>query len=177
MINASESDGFVEKWGAKEKYLQNPRKNVPGLVVQRLRSSIFTFFDAQRKTTNKRTSENLSYIQKILSAYTEHEIEYMKSLLSSYNKNWKTWKMIGEFINKDEVFAKMLREIIEAFLGKEGSEDFKEWIEHGKMNSHTKEVIKNSQSWMIEKFAKIFDETEKKDGKKKKSKSSKKQKR
>ncbi len=175
MLNVSDSDGFMEKWGAKEKYVQNPRKNVPGLVVQRLRSSIFTLLDAQRRTTNKRTNENLSYIQKILTNYNDHDIENMKSILSSYNKNWKTWKMIGEFVNKDEVFAKMLKEIIEAFLGSEGSEDFKEWIDHGKMNEHTKEVIQTSREWMIEKFAKMFNETEKKD-RKKKSKNSKRQK-
>jgi len=165
--NASESDGLMEKWATKEKYTQNPRKNIPGLVLQRLRSSIFTLLDTHRRTTNKRTNENLSYIQTILSAYNDHEIENFRSHLASYNKNWKTWKMIGEFVQEDKVFAKMLKEITEAFLGSEGSRDFEEWIEFGKMNSHTKEVIQKGRDWMTEKFAKIFDETEKKEPKRK----------
>jgi len=157
------SQSFINDWDNKEKseklnHTQNPRKNIPGLVLQKLRSSIFALIDPTKRTANRGNVENLGYIKEILSAYDEDDIENLHSHLSSYDKNWKTWTKIEEFLKRDRICEKILREIIEAFLNEKGVKDFQSWIKEGKMNLHTKEVIQSSRDWMLEKFEILWKE-------------------
>lgn len=168
-------DSFFVSWSKSEKneevqnlekVPQNPRKNLPGLVLQRVRSSCLGYFESKNQKGVPEKHERFDYIKKIMEKYTQHDWQKLKQYLSQYNKDWKTWKMVGRYLRGPGNSEKMLREIIQAFLGKEGVNDFGDWMRNGKMAKYTRNEIENGKEWIQDKFKELFEADEdKKEGK------------
>jgi len=162
-------DSFFVSWSTSEKneevpnlekVPQNPRKNLPGLVLQRVRSSCLGYFESRNQRGLTEKEARFNYIKKIMEKYTQSDLQKLKQYLGQYNKDWKTWKMVGRYLRGPGNSEKMLREIIQAFLEKEGVNDFSDWVQNGKMAKYTRNEIENGKGWIQDKFKELFEEDE-----------------
>jgi len=167
-------DSFFASWSTSEKNEENPicekssqnrRKNLPGLILQRVRSTCLAYFDSRNIKIVDDQEGRFTYVRNVMQKYTQRDLQKLKQYLNQYNKDWKTWKMVGKYLNGSGSPERMLREITTLFLENEGLNDFNEWIKNGKMAIYTKNEIQTGKVWLKEKFKELFEEqTELKDG-------------
>lgn len=146
----------VNKNCLKDKHSQNPRKNLPGLVLQRIRTSCLAALENKNKALCGADEIRLKYVKEIFEKLNKEEIEKFQEYFKLLNKNWKTWKKVHDYIHGNEAFAEIVQKVIEGFLSEEGTLDFNHWLTAGKMNKETKEVIGKSKEWLVVKFGEVF---------------------
>lgn len=143
---------------------QNRIKNIPGLVVQRVRSSIKTFF-AQDPSTGL-ADKRLGYISKTLGTLNKSERENLLAFLEGYDKSWKTWNTIQIYMKKNIKCGAMLLDAVLEFFREDGRQDFQEWLTVGKMCDKTKLAVIEMKDKIYRKYCHLLDpevETGKKD--------------
>jgi len=146
----------VNKSCLKDKHSQNPRKNLPGLVLQRIRTSCLAALENKNKSLSVADEIRLKYVKEIFEKLNKEEIEKFQEYFKLLNKNWKTWKKVHDYIHGNEAFSEIVQKIIEGFLAEEGTLDFNHWLTAGKMNQETKQVIERSKEWLVIKFKEVF---------------------
>ena len=134
-----------------KKKAQNRIKNFPGLVVQRVKSSIKTFRSLKPQEAEKLESR-FQYIAKWLNTMTKSEINAFLSFLDVYEKKWKTWNTIQNFLNRDRKFGRILLDIVDEFFGEGGKEDFVDWLKSGKMGEKSKDTVMSMKEHIGNKF-------------------------
>jgi hypothetical protein len=138
---------------------QNARRNMPVLIVQRVKQS---FLDAIPVSGKKARSNGgrLDYIYSILnmSISTENLPAFREFLNSLDFGNKRTWTVIQEqFANKKADFVHVLLDGIERFLSEAGVADFHAWVEENKkMKAANKKVLYDSKGWFKTSFADKF---------------------
>ena len=135
---------------------QNQKRNFPGLILRRIRSSCLTFFEYKNRTLPFSQERRLKYIKDILVGYNDHELACFKRYLEGCEKSFKTWKTVGDYINGEEISSRILQKIIIGFLNNEGLLDFNDWLDQGRMSKNTKGLLVGSKNWLQKKFESIF---------------------
>jgi len=135
---------------------QNQKRNFPGLILRRIRSSCLTLFEYKNRTLPFSQERRLKYIKDILVDYNDHELACFKRYLEGCEKSFKTWKTVGDYINGEEISSKILQKIIIGFLNTDGLMDFNDWLDQGRMSKNTKGLLVGSKNWLEKKFESIF---------------------
>lgn len=135
---------------------QNQKRNFPGLILRRIRSSCLTLFEYKNRTLPFSQERRLKYIKDILIDYNDHELACFKRYLEGCEKSFKTWKTVGDYINGEEISSKILQKIIIGFLNADGIMDFNDWLDQGRMSKNTKSLLVGSKNWLEKKFESIF---------------------
>jgi len=135
---------------------QNQKRNFPGLILRRIRSSCLTLFEYKNRTLPFSQERRLKYIKDILVDYNENELACFKKYLEGCEKSFKTWKTVGDYINGEEISSKILQKIIISFLNIDGLMDFNDWLDQGRMSQNTKSLLVGSKNWLEKKFESIF---------------------
>jgi len=135
---------------------QNQKRNFPGLILRRIRSSCLTLFEYKNRTLPFSQERRLKYIKDILVGYNDHELACFKRYLEGCEKSFKTWKTVGDYINGEEISSRILQKIIIGFLNTEGLLDFNDWLDQGRMSKNTKGLLVGSKNWLQKKFESIF---------------------
>jgi len=154
-LNASIPSDIVTKKVPKEKSNQNPRKNLPGLVLQRIRATCMNYLGNKTKGLSLRDEGRLKYVKDIFDQFHPEEIKIFQEYFLTMDKNSKTWKSTSDYIYGNKVFCQIICLIIERFLGEEGTIDFEDWLLTGKMTAQTKQVIRESKDWLIQKYKEV----------------------
>jgi hypothetical protein len=138
---------------------QNARRNMPVLIVQRVKQS---FLDAIPVSGKKARSNGgrLDYIYSILNMSVSAEnLPAFREFLNSLDfGNKRTWTVIQEqFATKKADFVHVLLDGIERFLSEVGAGDFHAWVEENKkMKAANKKVLYDSKGWFRTSFADKF---------------------
>jgi len=129
-------DDCLRKSKKKEnkKKPQNRMKNIPGLIVQRIKSLI--------------QNNNLFWLE-TCNLLSEEEKSEIKQFVNQFNKEDKTWKKIIKFISRNTKIGLKLIQIIVQFLKPENNYFLEEWLEKGKMNEKVKSILRNSNDIKI----------------------------
>jgi len=154
-LNANIPSNIIDKKVPKEKSNQNPRKNLPGLVLQRIRATCMSYLGNKTKGLSVREEGRLKYVKDIFDQFNPEEIKTFQEYFMTMDKNSKTWKSTSDYIYGNKVFSHIIHMIIEKFLGEEGTIDFEDWLLTGKMTAQTKQVIRESKDWLIQKYKEV----------------------
>lgn len=146
----------LPKKSQKEKSVQNPRKNLPGLVLQRIRATCMNYLGNKSKPLSSCDEGRLKYVKDIFDQVNPEEIRIFQEYFMRMDKNSKTWKSTSDYINGNRVFSQIMHRIIEGFLGEEGTIDFEDWLATGKMTNQTKQVIREGKDWLIQKYKEVI---------------------
>lgn len=141
-----------------KKKAQNRIKNIPGLIMQRVRSSIKTYFT--RNPRFEKQERRLTYVEKVLGAMSKAEKDKILAFLDQYQKNWKTWNTIQKYLQTNPKCGAILLDVVLEFFGNEGLEDFNDWLTSGKMGEKSKKAVTEMKDRIGQKFSKILLTTE-----------------
>jgi len=133
---------------------QNRIKNLPGLIIQRVRSSIKMYLNL--KTPIQKVSSRIQYVEKFFKDMNRMEKDGFLSYLEKYEKRWKTWNSILTFLKRDEKYGIIILDAIADFLSESGKEDFDEWLRSGKMCEKSKATILEMKDKLAYKYSQIF---------------------
>ena len=137
-----------------KKKAQNRIKNIPGLVMQRVRSSIKSYFTLNPKLD--RQEKRLGYIDKVLGGLNKSDKERLTGFLEGYQKNWKTWNTIQKYLQTNPKYGSILLDVVLEFFNEPGKEDFEDWLISGKMGQKSKTAVTEMKSRIGNKFGKIL---------------------
>jgi len=137
-----------------KKSAQNRIKNLPGLIIQRVRSTIKICLSIENPT--ERGYTRVLYVEKFLRDMNRKEKDRFLTFLEQYEKRWKTWHSILTFLNRSQEFGLIILEIIAMFLSDPGKQDFEEWLKSGKMCEKSKATILETKDLLAFKFSQIF---------------------
>jgi hypothetical protein len=154
--NASPDEGnspHSEKKVPKKK-AQNRIKNIPGLIVQRVRSSIKNYLSLNPKLDKH--ERRLGYVDKVLVNVNKNDRDRLLAFLEGYQKNWKTWNTIQNFLKTNTKYGAILLDVVLQFFGPEGNDDFNEWLTSGKMGQKSKIAVTEMKDKIGAKFSKIL---------------------
>jgi hypothetical protein len=159
--NCGANHGNQDKNGKKEKEKKVPKKkaqnrikNIPGLVMQRVRSSIKGYFTLSPKL--EKQEKRLVYVDKVLSTLNKSDKEKLLTFLEGYQKNWKTWNTIQNFLQTNPKYGGILLDVVLGFFGQDGLEDFNDWLTSGKMGEKSKAAVTEMKDRIGTKFSKIL---------------------
>jgi len=154
--NASSDDNKSPRIGKKipKKKAQNRIKNIPGLVVQRVRSSIKNYLSLNPKLDKH--ERRLGYVDKVLVHVSKTDRERLLTFLENYQKNWKTWNTIQNFLKTDTKYGGILLDVVLQFFGPDGLDDFNDWLTSGKMGQKSKVAVTEMKEKIGVKFSKIL---------------------
>lgn len=141
-----------------KKKAQNRIKNIPGLIMQRVRSSIKTYFT--RNPRFEKQERRLTYVEKVLGTMSKPEKDKILAFLDQYQKNWKTWNTIQKYLQTNPKCGAILLDVVLEFFGNEGLEDFNDWLTSGKMGEKSKKAVTEMKDRIGQKFSKILLTTE-----------------
>jgi len=141
-----------------KKKAQNRIKNIPGLVVQRVRSSIKNYYTLNPKIDKH--ERRLGYVHKVLSNLNKSDKERLLAFLEAYLKNWKTWNTIQKYLHSDLKYGGILLDVVLEFFGDEGKEDFDDWLTGGKMGEKSKAAVTELKDRIRTKFSVILSKPE-----------------
>jgi hypothetical protein len=141
---------------SSKKKPQNRIKNIPGLVVQRVRSSIKTYY-AQNPGLNRQESR-LNYVGKVLSGLNKSDKERLIAFLDQYEKNWKTWNTIQKYLATNTKYGGILLDVVLEFFTDDGKEDFNDWLYSGKMKEKSRCAVQDMKFRIADKFEKLLRE-------------------
>ena len=96
--------------------------------------------------------------RKVLSRLDNNQKQALKTLLQRFNKQWKTWKKLTQFIGSSRTYGSILLDIVSEFLSHEGSSFFLSWIDNGKMKADNKQLIKERKEFFVMGYGKIREE-------------------
>lgn len=133
---------------------QNRIKNLPGLIIQRVRSSIKMYLNL--KTPIQNVASRIQYAEKFLKDMNRMEKDGFLSYLEQYEKRWKTWNSILAFLKRDQKYGLIILDVIAEFLSESGKEDFDEWLRSGKMCEKSKATIIEMKDKLAYKYSQIF---------------------
>ena len=136
----------------KLKLRQNPKKNLPGLVLQRVNKSCFEYINRDKKKLKIRKGRQIEYIGCILREYSQEIVQGLASFTKSYDRNCKTWTAVEKFLMSNKQLGKILLRVIEAFLSNIGRMDFDDWVEGGKMKEKGRKEAIESKAWLLKSF-------------------------
>lgn len=145
-----------------KKKAQNRIKNFPGLVVQRVKSTIKMYVSTKQQR-GEVTNPRMSYVAKVVDSMEAGQKNQFISFIDKYQKNWKTWNTIQTFLNMDPKLGRILLSVVMEFFGEEGNEDFKDWITSGKMGEKSKDTVMSMKTHIANKFQLIVLEGESQD--------------
>lgn len=151
--HSNEDDKGAQKKVPKKK-AQNRIKNIPGLIMQRVRSSIKTYFT--RNPRFEKQEKRLSYVEKVLGGMAKPEKDKILAFLDQYQKNWKTWNTIQKYLQTNPKCGAILLDVVLEFFGNEGLEDFNDWLTSGKMGEKSKKAVTEMKDRIGQKFSKIL---------------------
>ena len=154
--NASPDEGnspHSEKKVPKKK-AQNRIKNIPGLIVQRVRSSIKNYLSLNPKLDKQ--ERRLGYVDKVLVNVNKNDRDRLLAFLEGYQKNWKTWNTIQNFLKTNTKYGAILLDVVLQFFGPDGNDDFNEWLTSGKMGQKSKVAVTEMKDKIGAKFSKIL---------------------
>jgi len=143
-----------EEKSQEKKSTQNRIKNLPGLIIQRVRSSIKICLNIEDPT--KKGFTRVQYVEKFLKDMNRMEKDSFLIFLEQYEKRWKTWHSILTFLDKNQEFGLVILDIIAMFLSDPGKQDFEEWLKSGKMCEKSKATILETKDLLAFKFSQIF---------------------
>ncbi len=146
---------------------QNPYRNIPGLILQRVKRMLISFCDLESKDRNQ--PEETKLLQSIESL-TPSTFGRITELASQYRKNYKTWFTIRQVLMLEPYIGQIIVDTVVAFLGDEtGADAFSLWMTKGKLSHKTKRTVIEGKQRFKEKFLSmnLFDKTEKNAFKKK----------
>jgi hypothetical protein len=141
-----------------KKKAQNRIKNIPGLIMQRVRSSIKAYFARNPKLEHK--DRRLAYIEKILDNTTRQEKERLVAFLETYQKNWKTWHTIQVYLQTNQRSGEIMLDIVLEFFREDGLQDFNEWMTSGKMSEKSKAAVNELKERIGQKFSRLLSKTD-----------------
>jgi len=107
---------------------QNRMKNIPGLIMQRIKTII---------------KKDLLFWQEISKLWNQVEKDEIKQLMKGFNKEDKTWLKITRYLGRAPEIGLNLIKIIVSFLDPKNSQFLEEWLETGRMNGKIKNILKN----------------------------------
>ena len=131
---------------------QNPKKNLPGLIMQRVNKSCSAYLNRNRKKLRVEKAERIEYIIKILEEYSEEDAQGLGRFIKTYNRKGKTWASNEKYLMSNKVLGRLLLRMIGVFLSSEGSRDFDDWILMGRMGKKNKQEILKCKGWFRENF-------------------------
>jgi len=147
--NSPQSEKKVPK-----KKAQNRIKNIPGLIVQRVRSSIKNYLSLNPKLDKH--ERRLGYVDKVLVNVNKNDRDRLLAFLEGYQKNWKTWNTIQNFLKTNTKYGAILLDVVLQFFGPDGNDDFNEWLTSGKMGQKSKIAVTEMKDKIGAKFSKIL---------------------
>jgi hypothetical protein len=155
-INRTEEEEkiVVPQKPCPKKKAQNRIKNIPGLVVQRVRSSIKAYF-----TLNPHLGKaegRLAYIERTLGYLSKLDRERLLSFLEHYQKNWKTWNTIHKYLRTNPKYGGILLDVVLEFFAENGKDDFNDWLISGKMGDKSKTAVQEMKLKIGDKFEKLL---------------------
>lgn len=157
--STSEKDKNSASKDPAKKKPQNRIKNIPGLIVQRVRSSIKTFF-AQEPSVGF-ADRRLAYVSRTLGHLNKSERETLLTFLEGYEKSWKTWNTIQKYLRGNRRYGNMLHDAVIEFFGEDGKQDFEEWLTAGKMCPKTKQAVIEMKDKIYRKYCHLLDPEDK----------------
>jgi len=131
---------------------------VPGLVLQRVRSSIKNYYSLNPKLS--KSERRLGYVEKVLTNLNKSDKDRLLNFLDGYMKNWKTWNTIQKFLHTDLKYGGILLDVVLEFFGEEGKLDFEDWLVSGKMGEKSKAAVTDLKERIRVKFSKILSKPE-----------------
>jgi len=138
---------------------QNARRNMPVLIVQRVKQSFLDAIPVSGKKA-KSSGGRLDYIYSILNMSVSAEnLPAFREFLNSLDfGNKRTWTVIQEqFATKRADFVHVLLDGIDRFLTEAGVADFHAWVEENKkMKAANKKILYESKGWFRESFESKF---------------------
>lgn len=155
LINKKINKDKVAKEYKYKKSTQNRIKNLPGLIIQRVRSSIKLYLNLKNPAEHGGFSR-IQYVEMFLKDLNRMEKDRFMIFLEQYEKRWKTWNSILTFLSKDQEYGLIILDIIAKFLSDSGKEDFEEWLRSGKMCEKSKATILETKDLLAYKFSQIF---------------------
>ena len=126
---------------------QNNKKNIPGLIAQKVKAFILANHPFYIKA-----KERLC----LLARYEKD----LKKFADSYNKQHKTWTAITKFLSKNHVLGIIYLDLINLLLSEENKDFFEEWAENGKMNEKTKQILVNEKQFFVDKFENLLSDNQ-----------------
>lgn len=114
-------------------WVQNKKKNIPGLIVNRVIKSIECATKINQEIDYQ---DKYYYIRVILTCYNlgTNEIDSFIQYLKGFDVKMRTWNKIQIEINKNSsksancYYEKILLECVDTFLSVNGQKDFDDWI-------------------------------------------------
>lgn len=137
-----------------KKKAQNRIKNIPGLIMQRVRSGIKSYFARSPKFPAK--DKRLVYIEKVLDNISKQDKERLAAFLETYQKNWKTWNTIQQYLHSDPRMGGIMLDTVMGFFQEDGLEDFNDWLTSGKMSDKSKAAVLELKERIGQKFSKLL---------------------
>jgi hypothetical protein len=137
-----------------KKKAQNRIKNIPGLVVQRVRSSIKAYFTLNPNLG--KAEGRLAYIERTLGYLSKLDRERLLSFLEHYQKNWKTWNTIHKYLKTNPKYGGILLDVVLEFFAENGKDDFNDWLISGKMGEKSKTAVQEMKLKIGDKFEKLL---------------------
>ena len=150
--------GLKKKKGVRKQKAQNRIKNLPGLIMQRVKTNVKNYLTHHHKVTP--IENRLLFIHKILGCFHKSDKERFMDYLDEYQKHWKTWKTIIGFLELNPKYGKVVLELVAEFLGPDGDEDFNQWLRNGKMCNKSIVTIQDAKKLLASKFDAIKLEVE-----------------
>ena len=136
--------------------IQNPRRNMPVLVAQKVISGCK---DALNRSKNH--GERYVYLFNIISRYFSTVDErklFLKFLDDLEFGNKRTWQIIkNQLSDKNGYCVNALLESISAFLSEIGSVDFEAWLSSNKkMKPENKQILRDDKQWFKDQFENLL---------------------
>ena len=153
LSNCMDSLGMAPETATKNP-VQNPRKNLPGLVLQRVKTSCERYL----KPSTKEFDESMMYIKKVLDQEKGLNRDDLRRYLAKRLTSAKTWKQVQEYTEEGKFLGRVVLQIAVEFFLEDGSRDFKLWLEESKMKETTKLEIEKSKEWLYGKFQSLLNE-------------------
>ena len=147
----------TKKKGHKKQKAQNRIKNLPGLIMQRVKTLVKNYFSSFNRQNTFEPKP--LFVHKILQDVNKLDQTRFSHFLDQYEKHWKTWKTIIEFLERNPRYGKVMLELVAEFLGPLGEEDFNEWLKNGKMCTKSILTIQDAKKLLASKFDAITLET------------------
>ncbi len=128
---------------------QNKMKNHPGTIAEKIKRSC---------QKNLGQDSRLFIIATI--NLTSEGKEKFRQWTSTFNKNYKTWKLLKDFLGLNLEFGEIFVRMIHLFLSPEFKSEYEEWLEKAQMTQQTKMVLRDdsNKEFFMRKFFLILQE-------------------
>lgn len=95
-------------------------------------------------------------MDKVLIHVNKTDRERLLTFLEGYQKNWKTWNTIQNFLKTNTKYGGILLDVVLQFFGPDGLDDFNDWLTSGKMGQKSKVAVTEMKEKIGVKFSKIL---------------------